>query len=373
MNKELHIISLDVPYPPDYGGMIDTFYRIKSLHHLGIQIHLHCFEYGRQHDSKLESLCKTVNYYPRKTGIFSHLTLLPYTIKSRSSETLLKNLLRDNFPILFDGLHTTFCLDHPSLSGRKKYVRMHNIEHRYFASLSRYEKNPFKKTYFRIESMRLGLYEKILKNADRLFAISPSDYEYFSNIYHNAELILPFHPYGKIESKKGSGEYCLFHSNLSVSENIAIAEFLISKVFSKVPYSCIIAGKKPPKRLTDKSSHFKNIRIIPDPDSDNMTRLISDAQINILPAWVINGLKLKLLIALCMGRHCIVNERMIRGTWLEDLCHVADSAKAMAEKITTLMKQPFTEEMIASRDTVLIKYYNNFTTAKKLSSIIFPA
>ncbi len=371
MNRDLHIITLDVPYPPDYGGMIDTFYRIKSLHHVGIQIHLHCFEYERPHSPELDSLCKTVNYYTRKSGLLPHLSLFPFTVKSRSSKTLLTNLLKDNFPILFDGLHTTFYLDHPALSGRRKFVRTHNIEHRYFAGLSVYEKNPFKKVYFKIESLRLNLYEKILKSAEKLFAISPGDYEYFGNKYHNSELILPFHPSGKIESQPGIGEYCLYHGNLSVSENTAIAEFLISRVFSKVPYPCIIAGKNPPKRLEARSSTFSNIRIIPNPDNENMAKLISNAHINILPAYVINGLKLKLLMALSMGRHCIVNEKMINGTWLEPLCHIAGSGKSIKEKINSLMQQPFTQEMIASRENTLIKYYNNFVNAKKLSSFIF--
>ena len=45
--RHLHIICLDVPYPVDYGGVFDLFYKIKTLHELGIKIHLHCFEYGR--------------------------------------------------------------------------------------------------------------------------------------------------------------------------------------------------------------------------------------------------------------------------------------------------------------------------------------
>ena len=370
-NKELHIITLDVPYPPDYGGMIDSFYRIKALHHLGIQIHLHCFEYGRQHSAELESLCKTVDYYPRSSGILTHMTLIPYTVKSRYSDSLLKNLLEDDYPVLFDGLHTTFLINHHLLINRKKYVRTHNIEHRYFSSLSVYQKNPLKKIYFTAESIRLRQYEKCLKSADKLFTISPGDYEYFHNKYNSAELILPFHPYGKIESQKGTGEYCLFHGNLSVSENTAVAEFLISKVFSKVRYNCIVAGKNPPEYLIKKTSRFPNISIVANPDNATMTDLIRNAHINILPAFAVNGLKLKLLVALCIGRHCIVNDRMVRATWLEELCQGADDAGSMIEKINMLMNQPFTSELITARENLIFRYYDNYTNSKKLVSMIF--
>ena len=36
-----------MPYPPNYGGVIDVFYKIKSLHAIGIKIILHCFKYGK--------------------------------------------------------------------------------------------------------------------------------------------------------------------------------------------------------------------------------------------------------------------------------------------------------------------------------------
>ena len=39
MEKHLHIISFDVPYPANYGGVIDVFYKLKALHAEGIKIH----------------------------------------------------------------------------------------------------------------------------------------------------------------------------------------------------------------------------------------------------------------------------------------------------------------------------------------------
>jgi len=39
----LHIVCLDVPWPPDYGGAIDMMNRIMMLKKLDIGIHLHYF------------------------------------------------------------------------------------------------------------------------------------------------------------------------------------------------------------------------------------------------------------------------------------------------------------------------------------------
>ena len=46
--REIHIVCFDVPHPPDYGGVIDIYYKVKSLHELGIKVHLHCYQYGSQ-------------------------------------------------------------------------------------------------------------------------------------------------------------------------------------------------------------------------------------------------------------------------------------------------------------------------------------
>ena len=34
--NKLHFISMDVPFPPNYGGVIDVFYKLKAFHQLGI-------------------------------------------------------------------------------------------------------------------------------------------------------------------------------------------------------------------------------------------------------------------------------------------------------------------------------------------------
>jgi hypothetical protein len=227
----LHIITLNIPYPPDYGGMIDTFYRIKALHALGVKIHLHCFEYGREHSEELESLCESTNYYKRKTGFFSNLSLSPYIVASRRSKTLLENLTKDDYPILFDGLHTTYYINHQALSGRKKLVRLHNIEHLYYKNLAENESKFVKKAYFLLESNRLRRYEKLLNYSDYILAISEGDKNSIDHKYHNVILSAPFHPYTEIKSLSGKGEYIIYHGDLSVQENAAIADSLIINIF----------------------------------------------------------------------------------------------------------------------------------------------
>jgi hypothetical protein len=301
----------------------------------------------------------------------NHITLIPFTVASRTSEKLLENLNNDDYPILFDGLHTTCYLDHPSLARRRKFVRVHNIEHFYYRTLARFEKNPARALYYSIESCKLKRYEKILKEAYILLTVSDTDQDHFESRYHNAELIPSFHPCEHIESIEGSGDYIIYHGDLSINENLLVAEYLVSKIFSQLPYRCIIAGKNPPGQLKTLAACFSNISIIADPDNDQMSGLIKNAHINLLFTLAANGLKLKLLIALFSGRHCLVNSNMIKGTRLSAACIIEDSADGLIDKIHQLMKQSFSGAMIAEREKILEIYSNSFNT-RRLLQLIFP-
>ncbi len=107
MSQYLHIISFDVPWPPNYGGIIAVFHQIRALYRKDIGIILHCFQYGdRQQARALEQYCAQVHYYPRRRWLSDHFSLKPFIVKTRQSRRLLKRLLKDDFPILFEGIHT---------------------------------------------------------------------------------------------------------------------------------------------------------------------------------------------------------------------------------------------------------------------------
>jgi len=370
LSKELNIVTLNIPYPPDYGGMIDTYYRIKALHDQGVIIHLHCFEYGRQHSVELESICETITYYPRKTSLRHHISLLPFIVNSRKSKILLANLQKNDFPVLFDGLHSTYYINHPALFKRNKLVRMHNIEHDYYMSLARHEKSLIKKFYFISESKKLRWYEKRLCNAKHVLTISETDQLYFKMKYNNSIFVAPAHPFKHSENLPGAGDYVLYHGDLSVNENAAIAWSLITGVFSRLPSRCIIAGKNPPVDLLLKVSQHPNIRLVANPGINEMKALIMNAHVNIIAALSANGFKLKLLVALYSGRHCIVNEIVARNNVCRSLCHEANSDEELVEMIKYLMAKPFTEENAILREKFLAENFNNSENAKKIINLL---
>jgi len=370
MERHLHIVSLNVPYPPDYGGLIEIWYKLKALADEGIHIHLHCFDYGRGIQPEMNTYCKSVTYYSRKTGIKNGVGKYPYIVASRSNIELLENLTKDTHPILFEGLHTTYFLSNPKLSTRVKVVRTHNIEHEYYRLLASKERNIFRRIYYNKESKRLSNYVSQLGLADAVAAISINDTSYFSNVNQNTFWLPPFHPNSEVISKTGSGSYMLYHGNLSVHENIEAALFLID-AFKTSDLKLRIAGKDPDKNLYKEIENTNTVSLIANPSFEKMDELISNAHINLLPTFQPTGIKLKLITSLYEGRHCLVNSSMIEGTELGHLCHLANTKKEFVQKARLLMELPFEDKDLFYRKEILLKKFNNSINAKLLISKIF--
>lgn len=370
-SNSLHIISFDIPYPPDYGGVIDVFYKLNALAESGIKIHLHCFEYGRKHPEELNKYCATVSYYKRKKSIFHFFSRLPFIVVSRKSEQLIQNLLRDSAPILMEGLHTTLYIKDRRLQKRKIIVRAHNIEHEYYHHLVRSEKNIFKKIYFYSEAKKLLTYENVLKEVYGVATISPADTSTIKNRFKNCFYLPAFHPNNIVTSKTGIGKYALYHGNLKVAENNEAALFLVNEVFSKISYPLIIAGNNPSAGLIKAISNYKNMKMLANVTNESMQQLIADAQLNILPAFQPTGIKLKLINALYNGRFCIVNPMMIEHTGLEQLCISKETPSEIITAIQEYSIREFSSEMIDQRKSILHAEFNNAANAKKLLAALF--
>ncbi|MGN6616821.1 MAG: glycosyltransferase [Ilyomonas sp.] len=362
----LHIIDLNVPYPVDYGGLFDLFYKLPALQAEGVQIHLHCFDYGKGEQKELNKYCVSVNYYQRNKKLSSQL---PYIVSSRKNEILLNNLLQDDYPILMEGIHCTYPLLDERFLYRKKFVRLHNVEFQYYSHLFESAISPFKKTYYFFESRLLKKYERsIVNKATAFWAVTPKDAEVYRHELGctNIKYLPLFLPPWNVKSMPGMGVYCLYHGNLEVDENEQAATWLTTSVFNELKMPLVIAGKNPSIRLQRLVGKKENIRLVTNPSETEMQQMIQEAHIHVLPSFNSTGIKLKFLNALYNGRHCVVNNAMIGGTSLDDLCHVSNTASSMQHLIEQLYHQPFKEDEIELRKHVLHQAYNNEANAKQI-------
>ena len=368
----LHLISFNIPFPANYGGVIDVFYKIKALHQEGVKIHLHCYEYGRDESDELLKYCESVQYYKRSNTLSKQFSTLPFIVNSRNSKALLENLLKDDFPILFEGLHCCALLSHSKLKSRKKIVRMHNVEWQYYEHLANLEEDFFKKKYFQIEAKKLKQFEKELINANVLLGISQLDLNYFKEKYPTVEKVLvpAFHPNENVAIKSGRGDYALFHGDLSVKDNEESVLWLIKEVFQSIDYQLIVAGLNPSEKLKSIIGKFENISLESNVSEEKMTELIQNAHVNVLLSFQSAGMKLKLLNALYRGRFCLVNSPMVSDERLKDLCFIENEGSRFQQILKSLFDKSFSEKEIIERKEKLNLHFSNKESVQKIISYL---
>jgi glycosyltransferase involved in cell wall biosynthesis len=364
VSRHLHIVCLDVPWPADYGGAIDMINRIMAFKKAGVLIHLHYFSYNeRGNPEELKQFCESINVYERKKGLKLFSASLPHIVSSRINENLINRLNEDNHPVIVEGLHCTGILPFINKNDRKIIVRMHNEESIYYKELARAEKSLPKKIYFLFESKLIKKYTAKLPGNVMYACVSQEDIIALSKNKQlaNLQFIPTFPAWQKTESSEGIGSYCLYQGNLSVAENEEAAIWLIKNVFSKIKKPLVIAGKNPSKKLERLANLNNQVILIANPAEAEMNDLVQNAHINLLPLFNKNstGIRLKLLHALFNGRHCVVNEAMVKGTGLGAACHIGTNANAFASIIMQLSNQPFTNEETALRKKLLGDTYDN--------------
>ena len=357
-----------MPYPPDYGGVFDLFYKIKSLHTLGIRIHLHCFEFGRGRQPELEKYCSEIHYYPRGKYFWLHFLRIPFIVSSRKTKRLLHQLNENPAPVLLEGIHCTGYLATRQLISGNIWVRLHNVEYEYYRRLSMSSHSLLKKIYFKYEGLRLKRYERQLAKDARYLSVSTADSELYKEQFHPRDIrYLPvFLPFKKVNGQAGMGDYCLYHGNLSVPENEKAVELLLQQVFDNSLMPFVIAGKNPGKRLEKLVREHPSARLIANPAETELNELIQKAHIHVLPVFNATGIKIKLLNALYNGRFVITDDATIKETAISSLCIFANGAHQFREAIIAQSKIPFATADIELRRKVLTAEFDNEKNAIEL-------
>jgi len=368
-DKKLHIVSFDIPFPADYGGVIDVFYRIKALHEIGFDITLHCFKYGKRTPQKeLEKYCSTIHYYPRKKSFLSIFSKVPLIVETRKTPNLLANLDKDNAPILFVGIHSCGFLDENSLRNRLKFARMYRVEHDYYTTLAKNE-DGWEKFFFAREAKKLKAFLPILQHAQHLLAIQENDYSFFKKI-HPSVFLLPISvPELKITQPMITDNYCLFHGNLSEVDNTNSVAWLIENVKELQHKRFIVAGKNPSREFIN-FCQMKEVVIVPNPSEEELQKLIQSARIHLLYTEQSTGIKLKLLSALFSSGKVIVNPKMIEGTNLSYHVDIAKNGEEYSRKIKAEMRNKLSENDIKKRWKTIKEEFEVVKNLKILEALI---
>lgn len=364
----MHIVTFDNPFPPDYGGAIDVFYKVKALHQAGIRIYLHCYSKDRLQTEPLLEICHELYMYKKSSKITSLFSRLPLAVAVRRDKRLLNNLLATEAPILFEGLQTTWPLIQIEFDNQRTFVRAHNIEHDYYNGLASSTTNYFKKLLFKMEVQKLRSYENIITKLHGIFSLSRNDQRHFSRFVKSSKYIPVFHQHKVVNDLSDYGNYAFYHGDLSVADNLRVAKFLIT-AFCEIEYPLVIAGKSNLKELETLADGQNNIQIVHLSSETILKALFDDAHINICWSFQQTGTKLKVLNSLYQGRHCIINDKVVDEKSVQQLCTQVENSQSLKDAIELLAKLPYQDCSI--RQEVLDAIYNTEINAKKIIDFIF--
>jgi len=334
MQKKIHIVSFDVPFQPNYGGVMDVYLRARALKEAGFYVVIHAFEYGR---GKLEidhTICDEAYYYSRK-GSLSSLSRKPYIVNSRKNQELLERLLIADGPIILEGQHCTSFVRQLEKAGKSFVIRMHNVEWQYYRELANRADTVLKKTYYRTESRRLRHHEHHLFKA-HLLCISMEDQKYYSEKRVKTSLVYPPLFFDEVPSRNKESGYALFQGNLSVAENIdAVYRILEECKGNQGNLEIVFAGKNPSTEL--KEAILKaGMRCFVSPSTAEMDGLILGAEVHLCIGFQKSGLKLKLLRALETGKPVIVTREMLHGSDLDRFCVIWEARESLQKMIQSI-------------------------------------
>jgi hypothetical protein len=342
-NKPLHIVSFDNPFPANYGGVIDVFYKVKALHNLGYEIYLHCFYQERATVApELKALTKEVYLYPKVRRISFLFSSIPFSVITRYSKALEANIKAVNAPILFEGLQTTMLL-RTWKGSHTTFLRLHNIESNFYAGIATSETNWFKKILYYLERNKYRKYEQDLQHFKQVFTLSPYEKKIVTKLTSAVSYVPVFHGNETVAPLSGKGAFCLYHGDLRLPDNKKVASFLI-RIFKKLPaYTLVIASSAGKDFVEKQLKGTDTIRFEWIKEESQLNSLLAQAHVNVLWSFQKSGTKLKVINALFKSRFCLINGNMVDDAALLQLCEVANTENAVITQIERLFTLEYTQ------------------------------
>ena len=365
----VHLISMDAPVPPLYGGMAEVSSQIDALQTESFQVELHAFVskkrlsevariWSQMHQPGYSTSGKNqvledatadtpgdpsvrLWLYPRN-GWASLLQRLPYLVASRASVPLVRRLECAPLPAVLHGYHSLWsALVSPQISARS-YLRLHNPERLYYRGLAASELGTdirawLKRRYYHWEARRLArLEQKVLSRLKLagVWALTPGDAAATAPFFRTAVDVLP-----PAVPPLTVGQcpadflvtvpdlpFLLVHGKLSVPENDWAAHRWLdvwawdqchNKHLNGT--ALVIAGQGASGALRQRAADLPGVWFVDTPSPEEMSHLLHAAALHGQLAVHRAGIKYKLLNALQTSAPILGNEDLVHGTGAEGL------------------------------------------------------
>lgn len=352
MSLKILVVTPDFPYPANHGGRVDYYNRIRCFQEFGYEVDLISTvkeEIGEEHIGHMRRYVKSVTLVRRDISIRSLLSGLPLQMKSR--EGLKKiSLSEKTYDVLWlESEYVLPIIENPDFKFKKSFLRIHNLESRYFVSLATSSMPHPSALFYFLEAYKFRRFNKRFSfSIDKRLYISSSEMKAAAGNYNNFYLP-PVYPEFKIQTalQKREGKRVLFVGSLFMPNNRKSIDFFIQQVhpllLTHQEYEFVIIGSTRmdaalQQKLNAAYAGAANVRFLFDASDETILEYYSSSRVFVNPVFETAGIKMKVLDAIRHGIPVVSTNAGIEGTGLDagqDVL-IADSAKEMASQIKAI-------------------------------------
>lgn len=251
--KVLHVMN-DFPYPPNHGGIVDIFGRLRCLVELGMDVHAVVTLKTRPAEAAISNVRKMVSRldlvdrHPNWKGILSR-----YPVQVASRNGLARLQLKNQYDLALGESDFSFPIfENKTLRADNRVLRIHNDESRYMRELAEVETSRWKRMYYQEETRRFARFSpNAFAAVDALWFSSADQYGDYVRLHpgNNEKatwLPPPVDQDAFISPDIKTSKQVLFVGSLSVHSNIEAIDWYMAGVHPKLKhidgYRFVIAG-----------------------------------------------------------------------------------------------------------------------------------
>ena len=375
MSLRVLVITPDFPFPTIHGGRVDYFHRIKCLAEFGLEIDLISTvseDIPDAHISEMKKYAASVTIVKRSTSWKDIFSLIPHQILSRSELATihLKSEMYDF--VLVEGEYVLSILNNPALKYKKSYLRVHNIENKYFYALGLSAFPKITSFYYFFEAFKFyRIQEKIYRDFDQLLFVSADELQLMKGRYNAVHLLTPhsknekMKPYVKRESRS-----VLFIGSLFMPNNVEAVEYYLKEIHNRlldIPgYKFIVVGsvrrkEEIKKHILTKFKKYDSVEFYFDAEDDEIKAFYETARVFVNPILHGAGVKLKVFEAIRNGLPIVSTPEGVAGSDLQVNAEilVGNNAEGLAHAIQIVLNGEVDEmKLISNAQLKMNSSYN---------------
>jgi glycosyltransferase involved in cell wall biosynthesis len=357
------LIAYEFPYPPNHGGKVDIWNRIRAFKECGYKVFLitwYGIIRGETLSTKSISVVKSsVNglmMLPIRRDITRLISLCSYPslvaariVKAKMLKEILKQVrVFEPDCVLVDGLYAgELGLKLSMLLNIPSGVRLHNLEFEYMLGQYALSRSWKDKIAIRLALLHLKSFEDlVIQNADIYFDISVEDLDRRLRMgYSHGYWLPPVIPKKRFSvdtAYKKEYDIC-FLGNLNAPNNVDGVLWFVNEVLplilQEVPeVKVLIMGSKPSEEIRALSK-IENINVLANPDEPE--NYIKKSNILINPVRFSSGVNLKSIEMLSMPNPIISTTFGLRGLpeEVKELFFIADESIKFADYIIRILNK----------------------------------